>query len=209
MVASDCKQIWCGDRKMKFKAGDKVRFIGKREKQEFPEFYPNYGTIGTISGAVYSDTIWVQWAERSTIGDDRWNCEIDDVELVEQPKLQTIHHQPIVYRVYDVLKTRVGSENAISAEDLAAMFDTTKRGIRKIIHTIRKSGELEKAIGSNNNGYFVCTKEDAEKAIQRLLNQAFNTLKVARALEKKVGLNGQIKLKLGEYFNDTYQSLGE
>lgn len=124
-------------------------------------------------------------------------------------KIKTIHHSPIVYRVYDELKEHIGSSQAISAEKLAFLFNTTKREIRRIIHTIRNSSELEKLIGSNSKGYYVCTKEDVEKAVNRILNQAISLFKVVKSMEKKAGLNGQIKLKLGEYFDDTYQSLGE
>lgn len=123
--------------------------------------------------------------------------------------IETKHHSPIVYKVYDELKNFVGRDSAIRARDLAAKFNISERALREVIHTIRESGELEKSIGSSANGYFICTEEDCEKAINRLYRQAFSTLKVARALEKKVGMNGQMKLKLGEYFKEEYKSLGD
>lgn len=123
--------------------------------------------------------------------------------------IETKHHQPIVYQVYSELKRHVGRDRAISAKELSAKFYMSERALREVIHTIRESGELEKAIGCSSAGYFVCTEEDCEKAIKRLYRQAFSTLKVARALEKKVGMNGQGKLKLGEYYAEFVKSLGE
>lgn len=123
--------------------------------------------------------------------------------------IETKHHSPIVYLVYDELKKHIGKENAISAWELAVKFTITERELRCIIHTIRESSELEKSIGSCNNGYYICTKYDANKAIERLYRQAFSTLKVARALEKKVSINGQGKIPMGDYFKKFYQSLGE
>lgn len=122
--------------------------------------------------------------------------------------IASTHHAPIVYRVYDELKLHVGMKNRIGAKELAKKFGISQRALRDIIHEIRESHELEKAIGSYG-GYFVCTEEDCEKAINRLYRQAFSTLKVARALEKKVAMNGQGKLKLGEYYADFVKSLGE
>lgn len=123
--------------------------------------------------------------------------------------IETKHHAPIVYKVYAILKEFIGRENAVSAKELSSWFNISERQLREIIHTIRESAELEKSIGSCNKGYYICTKEDARQAIERLYNQAFSTLKVARALEKKVGMNGQMKLKLGQWYKNEYQSLGE
>ena len=123
--------------------------------------------------------------------------------------IETKHNQPIVYAVYEELKLHCGRQNAISAKNLASKFDMSERALREVIHTIRESGELEKSIGSSASGYFVCTEEDCEKAIKRLYRQAFSTLKVARALEKKVAMNGQGKIKLGDYVKEFFQSLGE
>lgn len=122
--------------------------------------------------------------------------------------IETKHHEPIVYKVYEELKNHVGRENSISAKDLASKFSMGERALREVIHEIRDSGELEKAIGCCEKGYYVCTQEDAQSAIKRLYRQAFSTLKVARALEKKVGMNGQGKIKIGEYFSEFYKSLG-
>lgn len=141
------------------------------------------------------------------------------------------HHQPIVYRVYEELKHHVGAENAISADDLCDKFDelcidfsnpvgqwrncvlysTSKkrRKLRTIIREIRRSGELEKVIGSCKNGYYVCTKDDAQKAIDRLMNAAKNMFKTAYVMAKKVGLDGQMKIQYSKYISDTYHSLME
>lgn len=123
--------------------------------------------------------------------------------------IETKNHKPIVYDVYEKLKIHVGKDNAISAWELSYLFNISERVLREIIHEIRDSKELELAIGSCNKGYYVCTEEDFEKAIKRLYRQAFSTLKVARALEKKVAMNGQGKIKTGHYVKEFYQSLGE
>lgn len=123
--------------------------------------------------------------------------------------IETKHHSPVVYKVYDELKNHVGKKNSIPAKDLADKVCLSERALRDVIREIRKSTDLEKAIGCCNLGYHVCTQEDCENAIKRFYRQAFGSLEVARALEKKVGLNGQGKIKTGDYVKAFYQSLGE
>lgn len=124
-------------------------------------------------------------------------------------KIETKRHAPIVYKIYEELKNHVGRNNAISATELSAKFNLSKRGLREVIHTIRNSNELEKVIGSSNSGYYICTEEDCEKAIERIFRQAISTFKVGHSMKKKIALNGQAKIKMGDYYKDFYQSLGE
>ena len=117
-------------------------------------------------------------------------------------------HEPMVYRLYDELKNHIGKKNAISADELCAKFGIEERKLRDYISEIRRSGELEKVVASSNKGYFICTEEEADKANERLYSQAFSLLKTANANEKKVGRNGQMKMRLGEFYKDTFESLG-
>lgn len=63
--------------KTDYKVGDKVVFIDKKKHEEYPEFFPKVGTVGTITG--HSDDIrtLVKWEEGSTSLDDQWLCEFD------------------------------------------------------------------------------------------------------------------------------------
>lgn len=133
----------------------------------------------------------------------------DMFEPIEQPKPEVVHHSPLTYRIYDELKLHVGRANSISAEALSDMFGISQRQLRKHILTIRRSGELEKVIGSANGGYYVCTAEEVEKAINRLIHASKNMLKTASVMAKKAERNGQYKMKFGDYFKDVYESLGE
>lgn len=63
--------------KTDYKVGDKVVFIDKKKHEEYPKFFPEVGTAGTITG--HSDDIraLVKWEEGSTSLDDKWYCEFD------------------------------------------------------------------------------------------------------------------------------------
>ena len=123
--------------------------------------------------------------------------------------VETKHLKPIAYKVYDFLKGFVGEQNAISARDLAAQFALEERQLRDVINAIRNSSELERTIGSSARGYFICKdKEEFERANNILYATAFNLLRTARANERKAGLDGQMKLKLGKFYKEEYEAYG-
>ena len=63
--------------KTDYKAGDKVVFVNKKMHEEHPQYFPEVGTVGTITG--HSDDIraLVKWEEGSTSSDDQWDCRFD------------------------------------------------------------------------------------------------------------------------------------
>lgn len=123
--------------------------------------------------------------------------------------IETKKHEPLVYRIYDELKNHVGKDNAINGSSLSAMFDISERMLRTYIHEIRESKDLSKVILTCNKGYYIPTEEEGTKDVQRLFNQAFSTLRVARATMDKAGLQGQGKIKLGEYYKEFVEAFGE
>ena len=125
--------------------------------------------------------------------------------------IETKKHDSLVYRVYDYLRdNHVGQANAIKGADLAARFGTDRRSLRNIIREIRNSDTLEKLVAGDESGYYVCANaEEYEKANNRLYSAAFSLLRTARANEKKAGMDGQFKIRLGKYFSETFNAYGD
>lgn len=107
-------------------------------------------------------------------------------------------HEPIVYRIYDLLKQHVGKENAVSAKDLSGWFGISERQLRDYIREIRRDGDAERVVASCNHGYYICTREELAKANERLYRQALSLMKTVHANEKKIGKTGQMKMRLDE-----------
>ena len=64
--------------KTDYKAGDKVVFISENKHKEFPNFYPEVGTVGTVVD-VHGFVALVKWEEGSTSkGDCLW-CHCDEI----------------------------------------------------------------------------------------------------------------------------------
>lgn len=118
-------------------------------------------------------------------------------------KVETKHHDSIVYRVYDYLKEHhTGRENGIKRSVLAQLLGLTERELRRITREINTSNELEKLVSTTHSCYICGNKEECEKSIRNTYNVAIAQFKKAKQMEKKVGLNNQLKIKLGKYYAD-------
>lgn len=124
-------------------------------------------------------------------------------------KIETKKHSPVVYLVYDFMKDYVGESNAIKAKDLSAHFGVSERELRDIISEIRESPVLQRVIGSNNKGYFVCRESEFERTNNRLKAAAFSLLKVAYANEKKAAKDGQMRIRFSKYMKDSYDAFAK
>ena len=125
-------------------------------------------------------------------------------------KIETKHHEPMVYRLYDYLKNNhLGENNGIKKPDLAKVLGISERELRKLTKSINESTELEKLVSTTHCCYMCSTKEECEKSIRNTYRVAVALFKKAKSMEKKVGLNGQIKLKLGKYYKDVVETFSE
>ena len=121
-------------------------------------------------------------------------------------KIEMLHHEPLVYRIYDLLKKEhLGKENGIVRSELALQLGITERELRKITREINLSGELEKLVSTSHSCYMCETREECEKSIRTTYHSAVALFKKAKQMEKKVGLNGQIKMSVGD---DLFEIVG-
>lgn len=117
--------------------------------------------------------------------------------------IETKRHEPIVYRLYDYLKNNhLGRENGIKKPDLANIMGISERELRKLTKEINTSTELEKLVSTTHCCYMCKTKEECEKSIRNTYRMGITLIRKGQAMAKKVGLNGQIKMKLGQNFKE-------
>lgn len=64
--------------KTDYKTGDKVVFISEEEHKEFPNFYPEVGTVGTVVN-VHGFVALVKREQGSTSKGDCWLCNCDKI----------------------------------------------------------------------------------------------------------------------------------
>ena len=116
-------------------------------------------------------------------------------------KIEIKHHEPAVYRLYDYLKNNhLGRENGIKKPELAQRLGINERELRKLTKEINTSTELETLVSTTHCCYMCKTKEECEKSIRNTFRTAIALIKKGNTMAKKVGLNGQIKMPLGNEF---------
>lgn len=130
--------------------------------------------------------------------------------MQNEDKIKVIKHEPEVYRLYDHLKNKhLGNKNGILKRELANELGITERHLRKLTSEINASTQLEKLVSTTGSCYMCETKEECTKSIRNTYNVAIALFKKAKQMEKKVKLNGQIKLKLGKYYKDVIETFEE
>lgn len=127
-----------------------------------------------------------------------------------ETKLEVKHHEPDVYKVYRYLKAyHTGKENGVKRPILAERLGISERKLRRITREINTSTELEKLVSTTHCCYICDTREECERAIRNTYSVAIAQFKKAKQMEKKVGLNGQLKLKVGKYYKDFVETFSE
>lgn len=122
-------------------------------------------------------------------------------------------HTTIVYQVYNYLKNNnIGIDNAISNEKLATEFFTKKREIRRIVNEINNTNSLDDLnaiVCSGNKGYWIATEQDYKIYLDRHWKAIKTSLKRLNSISKKISLDNQYKMKLGEYYSEFVETFKE
>ena len=64
------------------KVGDKVRMINGKLHKQMPEYFPAWGTEGTVTEVWMDGSIIVRWPAESTSGDNEWYTDRRDIEVI-------------------------------------------------------------------------------------------------------------------------------
>lgn len=116
----------------------------------------------------------------------------------------------LTYRIYDFFTKRAEECGGVyPAKELCEYFDVDERTLRRHIHFINEqttNGSFEKIIASNSYGYYLLSAEEAQEYLQKSWRLAITYIEKARAIEKKLALDGQTKLMLGDYYSKIYES---
>lgn len=108
-----------------------------------------------------------------------------------------------------LMANHLGNENGIRRTELAKKLNIHERDLRKLVKAINESTEIMKLVSTSHACYMCNTKEECERATRNTYRVAISLFKKAKAMEKKVGLNGQIKIGLGEDYTDFVQTFSK
>ena len=112
-------------------------------------------------------------------------------------------HKPEVYAYYDMLKNNyLGEENGILASELADKMGVKPREQRYILKEINESKDLPRLVSTCGKIYMCNTEQECIRAFMNEIKSGLTRLQKGKTMAQKMGLNGQYKLKLGEYYKD-------
>lgn len=121
-------------------------------------------------------------------------------------KIEIKTYAPIVYRYYDYLKANhLGKENGIKRGELAKIFGITLEQQKNILRTINESTAFDKLVSTCGSIYMCRTQKECEISAFNEINSGISRIKKGKAMLAKVGLNGQMKMKLGKYYKDAVE----
>ena len=109
----------------------------------------------------------------------------------------------------DIVLNLYGHYGAGAGIDWAAFHDSAARHLlTKDIRAINKSDVIQKIIISNNRGVKIASSEEFEKYINAEFASIFRKLARTRQKAKKAGLDGQMRIVLGQE-RDTIEAFAD
>ena len=101
--------------------------------------------------------------------------------------------------LYDYLVAHhYGRENGVTRSILASVLGVTERELRKTTKAINEDPNFEKLVSTEYSCYICKTESECRRTINNTYKVAVALFKKAKKMEKKVGLNGQIKILIGD-----------
>lgn len=113
-------------------------------------------------------------------------------------------------KLYNYLLTNhYGRENGIVRSELAVRLGISERELRRLTKEINESQKFEKLVSTTHSCYICKTKGECRHSIMNTWRVAIALITKAKQMEKKVGLNGQIKISTGELYKDIVETFEE
>ena len=112
--------------------------------------------------------------------------------------------------LYNYLKNKhLGIENGIKKKELSIVVGIDERELRRLTAYINKSNKFEKLISTRGYCYMCRNAEECLSSIINTYKVAVSQFKKAKSMEKKLGLNGQYKIRLGEDYKEFVETFTE
>ena len=136
-----------------------------------------------------------------------------DLKELSEMMLELPKERPLAYKIYNYLKENaVGYENRVKSDILMKEFNINdNKTLRRHTQNIRQDETLQKIVCSEsgkNGGYWIATNnKEIEETLEHLYKRAMEMLKTYSIIQKKTGLDGQIRIPLTEYEKDIIESV--
>lgn len=100
-----------------------------------------------------------------------------------------------IYELAEYLQqNHLGKENGISRSALAKKLCIGEFRLKELRRAINESTEIGKLVSTSGSCYMCNTETECVEAIRNTYKMAVALIKKARAMEKKMGLQGQVSI---------------
>ena len=99
-------------------------------------------------------------------------------------------------------KNHLGKENGISRAELSKKLGIDEIRLKALRREINESAEIDKLVSTSGSCYMCNTEAECERAISNTFKMGVALIKKGRTMAKKKGLNGQVKIPLGDDYKE-------
>lgn len=126
-------------------------------------------------------------------------------------ELKQEFEETMAYKLYNyLLENHLGKENGIKRPQLAAKLEISTRTLRLLTKQINTDPRFEKLVSTTHSCYICKSKDECINTIRNTYKVAISLFQKAKTMEKRVGLNNQIKMPLEKEevkeFVETFES---
>ena len=99
----------------------------------------------------------------------------------------------------------LGKENGVTEQELAIRFGVAKRTVRSWMSGVNNDSTIPRLVSTADACYMCSSKEEGAEAIAKEYRRVVTEIKKLRVMQKKMGLDGQVKIPLGDDYKEVVE----
>lgn len=98
-----------------------------------------------------------------------------------------------------------GKENGVTEQELAIRSGVAKRTVRSWMSGVNNDPTIPRLVSTADACYMCATKQEGVEAITKGYKRVITEIKKLRVMQKKMGLDGQVKINLGDDYKEVVE----
>lgn len=99
----------------------------------------------------------------------------------------------------------LGKENGVTEQELAIRFGVAKRTVRSWMSGVNNDPTIPRLVSTADACYMCATNQEGTEAIAKEYRRVVTEIKKLRVMQKKMGLDGQVKIPLGDDYKEVVE----
>ena len=99
----------------------------------------------------------------------------------------------------------LGKENGVTEQELAIRFGVTKRTVRSWMSGVNNDPTIPRLVSTSDACYMCANTKEGVEAVASSYRFIASVIKKTRVMQKKMGLDGQVKINLGDDYKEVVE----